>query len=327
MIDAFHAEIQLLGTYCHENLIPLLGFCMDKIPCLVYPLIVGGNLDDRLSLSDEARRRLQALDCTAHYVALTWRERLYILRGVCRALMYLHTASGTKGVVLHRDVKPLNILLDEQIIPKLSDVGLAKQSQELRDGARTHLSTSVIAGTRGFIDPLFITSGQYSQMTDAYAFGVTILVCLTGMPAPQAMELEMLEHVSFAPRSVDTSAHWPDNVAIAMAELVKGLSWQRTKNDRMLLETAFLRLEELAEEHVRFDVADEVQNGCVVCRSKPRSVRFVCGHCNCCRDCAAALVERGDPCPTCRAPIHVIARGAHLAGEPTYVGRVEEPVE
>merc|ERR1719183_3495736 len=159
----------------------------------------------------------------------------------------------------------MNILLDAETIPKLSDVGLAKESQDLRHGAHTHLSTGVIAGTRGYIDPLFITSGQYSQMTDAYAFGVTILVCLTGMPAPQAMELEMLEHVSFAPRSVDTSAHWPDNVAIAMAELVKGLSWQRTKNDRMLLETAFLRLEELAEEHVRFDVADEVPNECVVC--------------------------------------------------------------
>ena len=181
--------------------------------------------------------------------------------------MYLHTASGTKGVVLHRDVKPLNILLDEQIIPKLSDVGLAKQSQELRDGARTHLSTSVIAGTRGFIDPLFITSGQYSQMTDAYAFGVTILVCLTGLPAPQAMELDMLEHVSLAPRSVDSSAQWPDGVAIAMAELVQGLSWQRTRKDRMPFETAFLRLEELAEEHARLGVDDAVQNECVVCRS------------------------------------------------------------
>ena len=125
----------------------------------------------------------------------------------------------------------------------------------------------MIAGTPGYLDPLYLSSGQYSQTTDAYAFGVTILICLTGMPAPQAMELEMLEHVSFAPRSVDTSAHWPDNVAIAMAELIQGLSWQRTRKDRMPFETAFLRLEELAEEHARLGVADAVQNECVVCRS------------------------------------------------------------
>jgi hypothetical protein len=221
----------------------------------------------------------------------------------------------------------MNILLDAETIPKLSDVGLAKESQDLRHGAHTHLSTGVIAGTRGYIDPLFILSGQYSQMTDAYAFGVTILVCLTGRPATQAMELEMLDDVSLAPRSVDTSAQWPDGVAIAMAEFVQGLSWQRTRKDRMPFETAFLRLEELAEEHARLGVDDAVQNECVVCRSMPRSVRFVCGHCNCCRECAAALVTRGDPCPTCRAPIHVIARGAHLAGEPTYMGRdVEQGV-
>merc|ERR1719183_2611356 len=160
----------------------------------------------------------------------------------------------------------MNILLDAETIPKLSDVGLAKESQDLRHGAHTHLSTGVIAGTRGYIDPLFILSGQYSQMTDAYAFGVTILVCLTGRPATQAMELEMLDDVSLAPRSVDTSAQWPDGVAIAMAELVQGLSWQRTRKDRIPLQTAFLRLEELAEEHARLGVADAVQNECVVCR-------------------------------------------------------------
>jgi serine/threonine protein kinase len=324
--NELHAEIQLLGTCRHENLLALLGFCLaPNALCLVYPLMVGGNLNDRIFLSREAHQRLQSLGNTNRHTALTWRQRLHIMRDVCRALAYLHTPSGTKGVVLHRDIKPMNILLDAQCNPKLSDVGLAKHTQELQYGGRTHLSTSTVAGTPGYIDPLFLHSGQYSQMTDAYAIGVTMLVCLTKLRALHALELEMLETPSLAPRSVDGAAQWPDAVAIAVTELVIGLSWQRTQRRRMPLETASRRLEELAtEQSMRPGVidADRTAQECVVCMSRPRSVRFVCGHSSCCEDCAGILRDRGDPCPNCRAPINVVARGEHLAFEPTYVAAV-----
>ena len=88
-------EIRLLGAAAcrHEGLLPLLGYCLDRrAPCLVYPLMTGGDLEERIF--NRARTPLQ------------WWERLHILRAVAHALHFLHTPSAGKGVVLHRDVKP-----------------------------------------------------------------------------------------------------------------------------------------------------------------------------------------------------------------------------
>ena len=146
-------EMGLLGKCRHENLLPLLGTCLDRAAlCLVYPLMVGGNLDDRLRRSDAALRRIAQLQPrgqlhTPTISPLDWRARLRIVRDVTRALVYLHTPRGAKGVVLHRDVKPTNILLDEQLNAKLSDVELAVESRELSAG-RTHVSSQAMVGWR-----------------------------------------------------------------------------------------------------------------------------------------------------------------------------------
>tara|TARA_B110001452_G_scaffold228825_1_gene204444 strand:+ start:99 stop:944 length:846 start_codon:yes stop_codon:yes gene_type:complete len=133
-------EIQVLGTCRHECVLPLLGFCVHpRSPCLVYPLMCGGNLDDRIMLSPEARARLRPLAPNMpEWPALLWTDRLRILRDALRATSYLHTpvASPTnpKDSILHRDIKPSNILLDEHLNAKLGDVGLARQAHELQQG-------------------------------------------------------------------------------------------------------------------------------------------------------------------------------------------------
>ena len=185
-LSSLRREFELLGKCRHENLLPLLGVCLDqRALCLVYPLLVGGSLHDRL---------LGALASTA--AQLGWRERLRVVRDVTRALVYLHTPGGAKGVVLHRDVKPTNILLDGELNAKLADVELASEAHDL-DAGRSHVSTAGggLVGTAGYVDPLYANTGRYSQATDGYALGVTLLVCLTGRHANDALDVaaDMLE--------------------------------------------------------------------------------------------------------------------------------------
>ena len=329
-------ELRLLGKCRHENLLPLLGYCLDRRAlCLVYPLMAGGNLEDRLGLTPDASRRLSLLQPQAPQSAaeapLTWRERLRILRDATRALAYLHQPQAAKGVVLHRDVKPTNILLDEHLNAKLADVELATEAPELPAG-RTHVSSQSLVGTAGFVDPLYANSGQYSQLTDGYAMGVTVLVVLTGRPALEAMEAceGMLEETRHAPGCADPRAgEWPEAVSVGLAEIVVGLAWRRHARSRMPLGDALQRLEAMADAaSARPGIAaaavaardagagDPGGRECVVCMAAPRDVRYRCGHCVCCAPCSALL----DRCPACRvAPIRIIAHGEALAFEDSFV--------
>jgi len=331
-------EIRLLSKCRHENLLPLLGYCLDSSSlCLVYPLMTGGNLDDRLHRSAEARERIALLRpaaaagaTTADLPALTWRERLRVVRDATRALVYLHTPTGTKGVVLHRDVKGANILLDGLLNAKLADVELATESHELSSG-RTHVSSSSMIGTAGYVDPLYANSGQYSQHTDGYAMGVTLLTCLVGRPALEAMDHaeSVLEDPTLLTRQppgqccLDATAEWPQATSVALTKLVVGLSWRRSARSRMPLSEALATLEELADtSNTRPGIAAAVGGACeegrecVVCMAELRATRYQCGHCVCCEACTLQL-ER---CPSCRVgPIRVVARGAALAFEASFV--------
>ena len=312
--DMLRREFELLGKCHHENLLPLLGVCLDpRALCLVYPLMEGGSLHDRL-LENQSMRRPQPLG---------WRERLRIVRDVTRALVYLHTPSGKKGVVLHRDVKPTNILLDAELNAKLADVELASEAHDL-DAGRSHVSTSGLVGSVGFIDPLYANTGQYSQQTDGYAMGVTLLVCLTGRHANDALDMaaDMLEDPARAAESgapLDHQTDWPAAVAVELAEIVLGLAWRRTLRARMPLAEALSKLEALSDAsdtRPGIAAAPTGPRECVVCMAELRAVRYRCGHCVCCEACTTQL-ER---CPSCRvAPIHVVARGVGLAFEDSFV--------
>ena len=342
-VGRLHNEIWLLGKCRHENLLPLLGYCLDRRAlCLVYPLMAGGNLDDRLCRSPEALQRLSLLDPLGMPprgagAPLSWRERLRILRDAARALSYLHAPVGAKGVVLHRDVKPTNILLDEHLNARLADVELATEAPELLAG-RTHVSSQSLVGTAGFVDPLYANTGHFSQLTDGFALGVTALVVFTGLPAldptgVHAMDAcePMLEDPSHAPSYADPMAGpWPETLSVGLVEVVVGLCWRRAARSRMGLPDALSHLESLADAaNARPGISalaaatDGISRPaagsgreCVVCMAAARDVRFLCGHCVCCAACTA-LLER---CPSCRvAPIRIADRGAALAFEETFV--------
>ncbi|CAH1438627.1 unnamed protein product [Lactuca virosa] len=159
--NEFLMEIFMLSSYKHENLVTLVGFCEEgdeKI--IVYEHEGRGSLDKYLA--------------TDH---LTWVQRLLICLGAARGLNYLHTGVGEGHRVLHRDIKSSNVLLDENWEAKISDFGLSKigpTNQEF-----TFLVTNA-AGTFGYVDPLYVSTGVLTKESDVYSFGVILFEVLCG---------------------------------------------------------------------------------------------------------------------------------------------------
>lgn len=108
--------------------------------------------------------------------ALDWTRRKRIALGTARGLVYLHEQCDPK--IIHRDVKAANILLDEDFEAVVGDFGLAK----LLDHRDTHVTTAV-RGTVGHIAPEYLSTGQSSEKTDVFGFGILLLELITGHKA------------------------------------------------------------------------------------------------------------------------------------------------
>jgi serine/threonine protein kinase len=125
-------------------------------------------------------------------MALTWPSRYEIVLGLGSALLYLH--EGCKQCVVHRDVKPSNIMLDASFAAKLGDFGLAK----LLDHGSS-LETAFLAGTMGYMDPEYAASGRASTASDVYSFGIVLLEICCGrrpvLPREKSIRSVLLEWV------------------------------------------------------------------------------------------------------------------------------------
>ncbi|KAL1208567.1 putative serine/threonine-protein kinase PBL22 [Cardamine amara subsp. amara] len=169
----FIAEVTTLRAANHLNVIKLLGTCYTrKNRVLVYEFMPKGSLDQYLF--GAKTRQGQVLD---------WNTRIKIALGVADGLKYLHIKRKT----IHGDIKPGNILLDENFVPKLTDFGLAVKLVENEYGVEEQQSVistnNTIKGTRGFIAPETEQLGLISTMSDVYSFGVFLLVLFTGRKA------------------------------------------------------------------------------------------------------------------------------------------------
>ncbi|XP_059456285.1 probable LRR receptor-like protein kinase At1g51890 isoform X2 [Corylus avellana] len=160
----FQSEVKLLMRVHHKNLTTLVGYYYEENNMgLIYEYMVNGDLKAHLS-GENAN-------------ILNWEHRLQIAMDAAQGLEYLH--NGCKPPIIHRDVKPTNILLNENFHAKLADFGLSKT---FPTDSGTHMST-VVAGTPGYLDPEYYISNWLTSRSDIYSFGVVLLEIITGRPA------------------------------------------------------------------------------------------------------------------------------------------------
>ncbi|XP_058091740.1 probable L-type lectin-domain containing receptor kinase S.5 [Magnolia sinica] len=165
----FVAEVKTISRLRHRNLVHLIGWCYESGEfLLVYEYLPRGSLDKLLFYNDSS---------VGTEILLSWDRRHKMIQGVASALSYLH--DGCDRRVLHRDVKSSNVMLDNEYKARLGDFGLARTVQY--DGG-THHSTSVIAGTPGYIAPEYYLTGRASAETDVYGFGVFAIEVTCGRP-------------------------------------------------------------------------------------------------------------------------------------------------
>ncbi|XBJ21721.1 hypothetical protein VPH35_000227 [Triticum aestivum] len=153
--EQFPNEVIILSQVSHKNIVRLLGCCLEvDNPMLVYEFISKGSLEDNLYRADN--EELLDLDV-----------RLSILEESAQGLAYMHSQIHNK--ILHGDVKPANILLDENFSPKIADFGISRLL------AKGKYHTGNVIGDMSYMDPVYLQSGRLTDKSDVYSFGVVIL--------------------------------------------------------------------------------------------------------------------------------------------------------
>ncbi|KAG4984533.1 hypothetical protein JHK87_029282 [Glycine soja] len=161
--EEFVNEVASISRTSHVNIVRLLGLCLDSSKrALIYEFMPNGSLDNFIYEEKNPLKVARHLDCKVLYD---------ITIGIARGLEYLHRGCNTR--ILHFDIKPHNILLDEDFCPKISDFGLAK----ICPRKESVVSMLCARGTAGYIAPEVFSRnfGAVSHKSDVYSFGMMVL--------------------------------------------------------------------------------------------------------------------------------------------------------
>ncbi|WZZ10588.1 hypothetical protein YC2023_096509 [Brassica napus] len=166
-IQGFWNEVNLIAVLQHTNLVRLIGFFDDPdTKILVYEYLPRSSLNTYIYSTDTTRSDV-----------LDWNKRMDIAKGIARGLLYLHQDSRVR--IIHLDLKLSNVLLCDQMIPRISDFGTAKRL----DGEDTEVVASSATGTYGYMAPEYAIDGVCSVKADVFSFGVLLLEMVSGINA------------------------------------------------------------------------------------------------------------------------------------------------
>ncbi|CDO98553.1 unnamed protein product [Coffea canephora] len=173
--DSFLAEVQIIGSIHHVNLVKLIGFCFEKCHrLLVYEHMASGSLDKWIFGEMQS-------------YSLPWRTRRKIISDIARGLAYLHEDCSKK--IIHFDIKPQNILLDKNFRAKVADFGLSKLIEKDQSRVVTRMR-----GTPGYLAPEWLSS-TITEKVDVYSFGIVILEILCGRKNFDSSKIEEDRHL------------------------------------------------------------------------------------------------------------------------------------
>ncbi|KAL3845407.1 hypothetical protein ACJIZ3_002810 [Penstemon smallii] len=167
-VKQFISEVVVLCQVNNRNIVRILGCCLETpSPLLVYEFVSNGTLFEHLH-NKEGKSLSKG--------TLSWETRLKIATQTAGVLSYLHSQAVTP--IIHRDIKSTNILLDENLNPKVSDFGASK----LIAYDEMEVCT-MVQGTLGYLDPEYLQTSQLTEKSDVYSFGVVLVELLTGQKA------------------------------------------------------------------------------------------------------------------------------------------------
>ncbi|CAD6260898.1 unnamed protein product [Miscanthus lutarioriparius] len=195
---SFLSECEALRNIRHRNLVSIITACStvdmngNVFKALIYELMPNGNLDSWLHPEGNGRARKP----------LSLHQRTCLAVNIADVLAYLHHECGQ--TIIHCDVKPSNILLDDDMNARLGDFGIAKfylDSRSLSTENSNAISSIDVNGTIGYIPPEYARGGHASTYGDVYSFGIVLLEMLIGKRPTHQMFVNELNIVTFVERS------------------------------------------------------------------------------------------------------------------------------
>ncbi|KAK3041782.1 hypothetical protein RJ639_000298, partial [Escallonia herrerae] len=241
-MDTFVREVTSLSHIRHPNLVALLGHCEGQDECfLVYELCHKGNLSEWLFGKDKN---------------LSWIQRLEIAIDCARGLWFLHTYP--EGCIVHRDIKPTNILISANFQGKLSDFGLSK----VMDMGQSYVSSEV-RGTFGYVDPEYQKNRRVNSSGDVYSFGVVLLQLISGQrvinmdltkPMPLGKMAKMLTRGGNIAEFADPKLRGEYSVEAFELTLKLALSCTGLKQQRPSMEQVVVRLDKALDISTRVEM-------------------------------------------------------------------------